>query len=150
MLGSRLSLPKTEKKQLVDELTQRDRNIVALRKLLVEKKAKLSGEDMAPPTPQKAIDYEKMGLDVLKRLDKARDATIAAILKQMDKLDEDLRLLDGLDDDALDDLGETDLPGDALAKEANALSGVGKAVGADTEGIKDDAGHPGECVSKDG
>jgi hypothetical protein len=138
------------KKQLVDELTQRDRNIAALRKLLVEKKAKLSGEDMAPPTPQKAIDYEKMGLDVLKRLDKARDATIAAILKQMDKLDEDLKLLDGLADNALDDLDETDVPGDTQAKEANALSGVGEDVGADTEGIKDDAGHLRENVSKDG
>jgi hypothetical protein len=138
------------KKQLVDELTQRDRNIAALRKLLVEKKAKLSGEDMAPPTPQKAIDYEKMGLDVLKRLDKARDATIAAILKQMDKLDEDLKLLDELADNALDDLDETDVPGDTQAKEANALSGVGEDVGADTEGIKDDAGHLRENVSKDG
>jgi hypothetical protein len=133
----------------VDELTQRDRNIAALRKLLVEKKAKLSGEDMAPPTPQKAIDYEKMGLDVLKRLDKARDATIAAILRQMDKLDEDLKLLDGLADDALDDLDETNVPGDAQAKEADALSDVGKAAGTGTEGIKDDAGHPGRDISKD-
>jgi hypothetical protein len=130
------------KKQLVDELTQRDRNIAALRKLLVDKKAKLSGEDMAPPTPQKAIDYEKMGLDVLKRLDKARDATIAAILKQMDKLDEDLKMLDGLADDTLDDLDKTDVPGDARAREANTLNGVGKAVGVDTEGVKDNAGHP--------
>ncbi|KAG9197300.1 hypothetical protein G6514_001898 [Epicoccum nigrum] len=138
------------KKQLVDELTQRDRNIAALRKLLVDKKAKLSGEDMAPPTPQKAIDYEKMGLDVLKRLDKARDATIAAVLKQMDKLDEDLKMLDGLADETLDDLDKTDLPGDARAREANTLNGVGKAVGVDTEGVKDNAGHPKENVSKGG
>ncbi|KAH6612733.1 hypothetical protein C7974DRAFT_437993 [Boeremia exigua] len=96
----------TERKNLIEELTQRDCNIVALRKLLAEKKAKLSGEEIAPSTPQKATGYGVMGLDVLKRLDKARDATIAAILKQMDKVDEDLKLLDGLDDDALDELDD--------------------------------------------
>ncbi|KAJ4983729.1 RWD repeat domain-containing protein [Stagonosporopsis vannaccii] len=98
------------RKELVEELAQRDHSISALRNLLAEKKAKLSGEEVAPATPQKAIDYGKMGLDVLKRLDKARDATIGAILKQMDKLDEDLKLLDGLDDDALDELDETEPP----------------------------------------
>ncbi|KAF2624285.1 hypothetical protein BU25DRAFT_301023, partial [Macroventuria anomochaeta] len=86
------------KKELVEELTQRDHSVFALRKLLAEKKAKLSGEKAAPPTPQKEVEYGTMGLDVLKRLDKARDATIAAILKQMDKVDEDLELLEGLDD----------------------------------------------------
>lgn len=68
----------------------------------------------------------------------------------MDKLDEDLKLLDGLADDALDDLDETDVPGDTQAKEADAPSGVGKAVEAYTEGIKDDGGGPGENASKDG
>ncbi|KAL1611083.1 hypothetical protein SLS59_000720 [Nothophoma quercina] len=97
-----------KRKELVDDLAQRDHNISVLRKALNEKKAKLSGEEVVPVTPQKAVDYSKMTLDVLKRLDKARDATIAAILKQMDKVDEDLKLLDGLDDDALDDLEETE------------------------------------------
>jgi hypothetical protein len=92
------------------ELGQRDHSILALRKLLAEKKAKLSGEEMVPVTPQKAMEYEKMGIEVLKRLDKARDATIAAILKQMDKVDVDLQLLDGLDDDDLEHVGETEAP----------------------------------------
>lgn len=97
--------------ELVGELRQRDDSIAALRGLLAEKKAKLSGEDVVPGTPQKVIDYGKMGLDVLKRLDRARDATIAAILKQMDRVDEDLKLLEGLDDDALDGLGDDVLDG---------------------------------------
>lgn len=96
------------KKDLVEELAQRDKSIAALRKLLAEKKANLSGEEAVPVTPQREMDYEKMGVDVLRRLDKARDATIAAILKQMDKLDEDLKLLEGLDDDALDEFEEAD------------------------------------------
>jgi Uncharacterized protein family UPF0029 len=98
------------KKELIEELAQRDHSIFALRKLLAEKKARLSGDEMVPVTPQKGMEYAKMGLDVLKRLDKARDATIAAILKQMDKLDEDLKLLEGLDDDALDDVEVIDSP----------------------------------------
>jgi len=97
------------KKELVEELAQRDESIVALRKLLAEKKAKLSGEEVAPVTPHKGMDYTKMGVDVLKRLDKARDATIAAILKQMDKLDEGLKLLEDLEDDTLSGLGNADL-----------------------------------------
>lgn len=112
-----------KKTELVEELTQRDYSISALRKLLAEKKAKLSGsEEVAPSTPQKVTDYGKMGLDVLKRLEKARDATISAILKQMDKLDEDLKLLDGLEDDALDDLEEVDLQAEARPSEPSAAS----------------------------
>lgn len=114
------------RKELVEELKQRDSSIAALRRLLAEKKAKLSGEDVVPTTPQKPTDYAKMGLDVLKRLDKARDATIAAILKQMDKLDVDLKLLDGLDDDALDDLDETDAPKDAAVGESNSNATTAK------------------------
>ncbi|KAJ4380331.1 hypothetical protein N0V86_004642 [Didymella sp. IMI 355093] len=102
-----------KKKDLVEELMHRDHSIAALRRLLAEKKAKLSGEEVAPATPSKPTEYAKMRLDVLKRLDKARDATIAAILKQMDKVDEDLKLLDGLADDGLDDLEEVDSARDA-------------------------------------
>jgi hypothetical protein len=110
------------RRKLVEELAQRDHSIFVLRKALAEKRAKLSGEDVVPVTPQKTVEYETMGLDVLKRLDKARDATIAAILKQMDKVDEDLKLLDGLDDDALDDLKETDSPSKDKSTELNEIS----------------------------
>ena len=106
------------RKELVEELEQRDDSIFALRKLLAEKKAKLSREEVALPTPQKGVDYVKMGLDVLKRLDKARDATIVAILKQMDKVDEDLKLLEGLDDDAFVELEETGPSGGAQPEES--------------------------------
>lgn len=99
------------KTDLVEELGQRDQSIVALRKLLAEKKAELSGEEVlvVANTPQKGMDYARMGVDVLKRLEKARDATIVAILKQMDKVDGDLKMLESLDDDALGDLKETSL-----------------------------------------
>jgi hypothetical protein len=105
------------KKDLAEELRQRDHSISALRKLLADKKAKLIGEEAAPPTPQKVMDYEKMGLDVLKRLDKARDATIAVILKQINKVDEELKLADELDDDALDELEKQDAPKEVQQKE---------------------------------
>lgn len=94
------------RRELVEELKQRDQSIVALRALLAEKKAKVSGEEAAPATPLKAVEYGKMGLDVLKRLDRARDATIAAILGQMDKVDEDLKALDEVAEADLDELDE--------------------------------------------
>jgi hypothetical protein len=133
-----------KKQELVAELTQRDQSIAALRKLLAEKKAKLSGEEVAPATPLKPMDYGKMGLDVLKRLDKARDATIAAILGQMDKVDEDLKVLDGLADDALDDLDEVETPKNAVVHEPDDTGSPAKPktengtnhVGSTSEGVK--------------
>ena len=88
--------------ELVKNLQERDYNIFALRKLLAEKKAKLQDEEVAPPTPQKPQVYEKMVLDALLRVDKARDATIAFILKQIDKVDEELKLVEALEDDTED------------------------------------------------
>jgi hypothetical protein len=41
------------------------------------------------PSPAKKINYDEMPLQRLRLLDKARDATIAFILKQLDKADED-------------------------------------------------------------
>ncbi|KAJ8107820.1 hypothetical protein OPT61_g8597 [Boeremia exigua] len=124
-----------KRKELIAELAQRDHSISALRGLLAEKKAKLSGEDLAPSTPQKAVQYEKMGLDVLKRLDKARDATIAAILRQMDKVDEDLALLEGLDDDALDELEE---PGQVPVGDSSASKEDATTLSKMTEGTTND------------
>lgn len=134
------------RRELVGELAQRDQSIHALRKLLAEKKAKLSGEDVVPVTPQKEMEYGKMGLDVLKRLDRARDATIGAILKQMNKVDEDLRLLGGLDDNELDDLKEEDSQKEAKLGEADKVTNM------NTEGEKNDADNTKEeleGVSKD-
>ncbi|KAH7355868.1 ribosomal protein S5 domain 2-type protein [Pyrenochaeta sp. MPI-SDFR-AT-0127] len=83
-------------KQLMETLHERDYNIFTLRKLLAEKKAKLQGEEPAPPTPFKLQVYEKMPIDALKRVDKARDATVAFILKQIDKVDEESNLVEAL------------------------------------------------------
>ncbi|KAF2134258.1 hypothetical protein P153DRAFT_419988 [Dothidotthia symphoricarpi CBS 119687] len=85
------------RKELETNLRERDYNIFALRKLLAEKKARLNDEELAPPTPQKPQDYTRMGLDALRRMDKARDATIAFILKQIDKVEEELKLVEALD-----------------------------------------------------
>ncbi|KAI8935813.1 hypothetical protein NX059_007330 [Plenodomus lindquistii] len=83
------------RRELIKNLQERDYNIFALRTLLAQKKAKLEGEGAAPLTPQRAAQaYEKMGLEALRRVDKARDATIAFVLKQIDRVDEELKLLE--------------------------------------------------------
>jgi hypothetical protein len=94
------------KKEVVKNLQERDYNIFALRKLLAEKKAKLHDEGPAPPTPQKGQAYEKMGMAALMRVDRARDATIAFILKQIDKVDEELKLVEALEE-GMQDSGKT-------------------------------------------
>lgn len=106
--STQLAQEAATKKQKVDEearrtnliknLQERDFNIFTLRKLLAEKKAKLEDQELAPPTPQKPQDYGKMGMDALMRVDKARDATIAFILKQIDKVEEELKLVEELED----------------------------------------------------
>jgi DNA-binding transcriptional MerR regulator len=88
-----------KRKELVRNLQERDFNIFSLRKLLAEKKAKLEDAEPAPPTPQKPQVYEKMTLEALSRVDKARDATIAFILKQIDKVEEELKLVEALEAD---------------------------------------------------
>jgi hypothetical protein len=85
------------KMKLVGDLQERDSNIFALRKLLGERKARLHDEVAKPQSPQKMVNYEGMGLEALKRMDKARDATIAFILKQIDKVEEEIELADELD-----------------------------------------------------
>ena len=102
-------------KEMVENLQERDHNISVLRKLLAEKRAKLQDEEPAPPTPQKPQAYEKMSLDALARVDKARDATVAFILKEIDKVDEELTLIEALEDgtqDSWQDVGEpkTEVP----------------------------------------
>ncbi|KAL6709714.1 hypothetical protein ACN47E_001142 [Coniothyrium glycines] len=95
-----------EKQEMINALRERDANIAVLRRLLAEKKARLDGEVVAPPTPQKGQAYEKMGLVALKRVDKARDATVAFILKQINKVDEELKLVEALEGDAEEVLEE--------------------------------------------
>jgi hypothetical protein len=128
------------KKVLIEELKQRDHSIVALRTLLAEKKAKLGSEDVATSTAQRGVEYAKMGLDVLRRMDRARDATIAVILRQIDKVDEDLKLLDGIDDDALDELDTAD-PEVQLAESKESQPAVEHAEN-DTKGANEEVKEP--------
>jgi hypothetical protein len=93
----------TARSELEKDLRERDLNIFVLRGLLADKKAKLDDSEPVPPTPQKAPpDYAKMSLDALKRMDKARDATITFVLKQIDKVDEELKLIEALEDSTPD------------------------------------------------
>jgi Uncharacterized protein family UPF0029 len=79
---------------LVKTLHQRDSSISALRELLREKREQLArkmGDDVAvtPRTPTKSPDYQPMPLQALRRLEKARDATISWILKEIDKVEKE-------------------------------------------------------------
>lgn len=104
-----------EKEKLIKALAKRDQSISVLRALAVEKEklAKESTEtvenkaepaiivdatrDTVPPPPRKepasqtpGIDYEAMSVDRLRALDKARDATLAFLLKRIDKAESEL------------------------------------------------------------
>jgi putative IMPACT (imprinted ancient) family translation regulator len=114
----------SKRKELIKDLEDRDFNIFTLRKLLAEKKAKLEDQEPAPPTPQKPQVYSKMGMDALVRVDKARDATIAFILKQIDKVEEEIALVEALEDDTHDVWKE--------AEEEEQSEGKGKEVAPST------------------
>jgi hypothetical protein len=93
----------TMRKELEKNLRERDLNIFVLRKLLADKNAKLNDEGPVPPTPQKPPpDYGKMSMEALKRVDKARDATIAFVLKQIDVVDEKLKAAGALEEPTQD------------------------------------------------
>lgn len=101
-----------QKEKLVRVLRERDASIVVLRGLLAEKNEALSrleaanrGEDITEeeevdgaeqreivksPTVA-AIDYDSMPLQRLAQMEKARDATLAWILKQIDVVEEKVK-----------------------------------------------------------
>ncbi|KIW52162.1 hypothetical protein PV05_07824 [Exophiala xenobiotica] len=97
-----------ERTRLARQLAERDNSIVVLRGLLAEKTAKhetdmlqdgtlanqgtptqATASTNSPGSPAKKMDYSEMPLQRLRQLDKARDATIAFILKQIDKAEEE-------------------------------------------------------------
>lgn len=97
-----------ERRELVLELEARDQSIVSLRGLLDTKKsllAAINGEDTAQveKSPAKKMDYSGMPLARLKALDKARDGTIAFLLKGIDAAEKEILTLQedlvGDDDD---------------------------------------------------
>ena len=92
------------RKKLIDELKDRDNSIAVLRKHLDDKKAALDTPSSSanPPTasqqsPSKSADYYSMPLLRLQALDKARDATLAYLLKELDKVDAAQKEEDELD-----------------------------------------------------
>ncbi|KAH7132012.1 hypothetical protein B0J11DRAFT_213586 [Dendryphion nanum] len=87
-----------ERQKLENDLRDRDKSIFALRGLLAQKKAKLDNLEEAPLTPQKPMNYSAMTVEMLKRQDKSRDASIALILKKIDEVEEQLKLVDALDE----------------------------------------------------
>jgi hypothetical protein len=102
-----------ERARLARQLAERDNSIVVLRWLLAEKTAKHQPDVLqdgagavasqgtpvqattatstsgSQSSPAKKMDYREMPLQRLRQLDKARDATIAFILKQIDKAEEE-------------------------------------------------------------
>lgn len=96
-----------DRARLARQLEERDSSIVALRGLLAEKKGtttstpgasttgstETSSQTQAPTitnlSPAKKMDYSVMPLQRLRQLEKARDATIGFILKQLDKAEEE-------------------------------------------------------------
>jgi hypothetical protein len=78
---------------LINTLEERDHSITVLRGLLKEKiaastEASESASDAQRQTPTKKTDYSAIPLQALTKLEKARDATIAWILKEIDKAEE--------------------------------------------------------------
>ena len=81
-----------EKNRLAKQLKERDESIIVLRKLFTDKSmppsqpsdAEGKPESKNTTSPAKQLNYEDMPLARLKQLDKARDASIGFLLKQLD------------------------------------------------------------------
>lgn len=74
-----------ERERLVKELKERDESVVALRGLL---DLKNGGSVQGAGAKKVVLDYGGMELSRLRMLDKARDSTIAFLLKQIDAAEE--------------------------------------------------------------
>lgn len=77
-----------EKATLIVELADRDQNILVLRRLLEEKTKQTQPQaEQKPPSrpPLPAPDYSSMPLERLRQFDKARDSTVAFLLKKIDE-----------------------------------------------------------------
>ncbi|KAF3910319.1 hypothetical protein ABW21_db0207753 [Orbilia brochopaga] len=74
-----------EKEDFIEELKKRDESIVVLRALLDEKMGKGKGKEVEEKTLTKEVQYAGMTLEMLKKVDKARDNTIAFLLKKIDQ-----------------------------------------------------------------
>lgn len=88
---------KAQKERLEKVLQERDASIEILRGLLAEKMRKKEDDkavggdtkdEVKTATPKQRIDYGVMPVEALKRLERARDATLAFILKEIDKAEQ--------------------------------------------------------------
>lgn len=95
-----------EHARLTRSLAERDQSISVLRKLADEKEGKLKGEQeesdrgggavMPAASPSRVVhDYAAMDLTRLRALDKARDATLAFLLKRIDEAETELKGREG-------------------------------------------------------
>lgn len=101
------------REELERVLGERDGSIEVLRGLLAEKK-RVAGREGAvavaeSATPKKAMNYKAMPVQVLAKLEKARDATIAFILKELDHVEDEILKAMGDDEDDQDD-GNSNTP----------------------------------------
>lgn len=105
-----------ERERLVRELEERDRRIGILRGLVREregrvKRTTVTGMEMAglgvgygnvageereikPTPPPPVVNYSGMELEILRALDRARDATVTFLLQRIDKVEADLAALE--------------------------------------------------------
>lgn len=96
-----------ERRALEEYLRERDQSIVSMRGLLAEKKARLEDSEVAPPTPQKAMNYGSMTMEMLRRQERSRDATIALILKKIKEVEEKLELVEVFEESENDEFSST-------------------------------------------
>lgn len=80
-----------ERADLENSLKERDQSIVVLRQLLAEKSSQAEKAAKAPKS-ELPIEYAKMDMATLKRLEKARDGTITWLLKAIDKAEQAVSL----------------------------------------------------------
>ena len=82
---SKVQTESEQKTEVEKTLRERDESIVVLRGLLAKKKGQSSSQQSPSNSPAKAPDYEKLPLQVLKRLEEVRDATIGWILEGIEE-----------------------------------------------------------------
>ncbi|KAL8954705.1 MAG: hypothetical protein Q9183_006971, partial [Haloplaca sp. 2 TL-2023] len=87
------------REELIRVLPERDQSIVVLRGLLAEKQHSSSSEKASPA---KVPEYATLPLKTLENLDRARDATIGWILKQIEKAEAEAKSALGEEDKASD------------------------------------------------
>lgn len=74
--------------ELIRLLPERDESIGVLRRLLSEKQGVKSSQGAEKSSPAKTPNYSTLPLPVLENLERARDATIGWVLKQIEKAEQ--------------------------------------------------------------